>query len=226
MSNIARNVAAIYLAGSLPFAAQAQVALVEQINSKTADVELFDYVPIGREIRLGKQDILVLSYLSSCWQETITGGLVIVGRDQSEVKSGKVERQKVDCDGGKLTLTAQQASQSAGMVMRDLKPDAQTRLEPQITIFGISPVVELKGGGTLMIERLDQPGQRYEIAITPPQLLNGSFYDLTRANTSLTPGGTYRASVGTRQVIFKVDPSAKPGASPIIGRLLRIQSGT
>jgi hypothetical protein len=148
------------------------------------------------------------------------------GSEQSDVQSGKVERRKVDCDGGKLMLTAQQAGQSAGMIVRDLKPRPQSPVEPQLTIYGLSPIIELKGGGALLIERLDQPGERYEVALAAPHLMRGAFYDLARNGTVLTPGGTYRASAGTRQMIFKVDASAKPGATPIVSRLLRIQSGT
>jgi len=36
-------------------------------------------------------------------------------------------------------------------------------------------------------------------------------------------GGTYRASIGSRQIIFKIDPSAKARGVPIISRLLRFQ---
>ncbi len=226
MKSITRNVIAVCLTAATPFSAHAQVALVEGVSSKTAGVEFMDYLPVGKEIRLGKQDPLALSYLTSCWHEDITGGIVTVGREQSDVQSGKVERRKVDCDGGKLMLTAQQAGQSAGMIVRDLKPRPQAPVEPQVTIYGVSPIVELKGGGALLIERLDQPGERYEVAIAAPHLMRGAFYDLARNGTALTPGGTYRASAGTRQMIFKVDASAKPGATPVISRLLRIQSGT
>jgi hypothetical protein len=33
----------------------------------------------------------------SCVRETITGGTVTIGTDQSEVKAGKVTRTKLDC---------------------------------------------------------------------------------------------------------------------------------
>jgi hypothetical protein len=213
-------VTVLWLAAMTPLAANAQVALVEDVNSKTAGVEFMDYLQVGKQIRLGKQDTLVLSYLKSCWQESINGGTVTVGAEQSDVAGGKVERRKVDCDAGKLQLTAQQAGQSAGMVVRDLKPAAAPA--PQIILFGSSPIVEIKGGGPLTIERLDQPGERIEIAVAGPLLLKGRFYDLARAGKSLAPGGTYRATAGGRQIVFKVDPGAKPGASPMIGRLLRV----
>jgi hypothetical protein len=37
------------------------------------------------------------------------------------------------------------------------------------------------------------------------------------------PGGLYRASIGAREIIFKIDPGAKPGRVPVISRLLRFQ---
>jgi len=207
-----------WFAAITPLAAQAQVALVEDVNSKTAGVEFMDYLPVGKQIRLGKQDTLALSYLKSCWHEQITGGTVTIGPEQSNVERGSVERRKVDCDAGKLQLTAEQASQSAGMVVRDLKP--ATMPAPQIVLFGVSPVFQVKGGGALVIERLDQPGERFELAVAGAPVVRGRFYDLARAGKALVPGGTYRAGAGGRQVVFKIDPAAKPGTSPMIGRLL------
>jgi len=217
--------AALVLLLMMPMAARAQVALVEEINSKSAGLQSMDYVATGKQIRLGKQDTLVLSYLRSCWRETIAGGTVTVGTEQSDVADGTIERQKIDCDGGRLILTAQQASQSAGMVVRGLgaKPAVP---EPQVTLFGTSPLVEIKGGGVIFIERLDQPGERQKIDTSGQQLVKGAFYDFAGANRALVPGGVYRASTGTRQVVFKIDPGAKPGASPVLGRLLRLQPVT
>jgi hypothetical protein len=109
----------------MPMAARAQVALVEDVNSKSAGVQSMDYVTSGKQIRLGKQDTLVLSYLKSCWRETIAGGTVTVGAEQSDVQGGSVQRQKVDCDGDRLILTAQQASQSASF--RPSQPNRSQR---------------------------------------------------------------------------------------------------
>jgi hypothetical protein len=218
--------ATLVLLLTAPVTARAQVALVEDVNSTTAGVQSMDYVAAGRQIRLGKQDTLVLSYLKSCWRETIIGGTVTVGAEQSDVRGGTIDRQKVDCDGDRLMLTAEQASQSAGFVVRDLGAAKAAMPEPQVTLFGASPLVEIKGGGVLLIERLDQPGERQQIEIGKQQLVNGGFYDFARANKALVPGGIYRASTGTRQVVFKIDPGAKPGADPIVGRLLRLQPVT
>jgi hypothetical protein len=215
--------AACVLATVAPAAAQPQVAVVQDVSSKTAGVEFMDYVAVGRQIRLGPRDTIVLEYMQSCWRETITGGQVTIGTELSDVNAGQVERHKVDCDGGRLMLTSTLASQSAGLVVRAMRPQGQgTPPAPQITLYGLSPLVELKGGGKLVIERVDQPGERYEYAVGGEQLLKGAFFDLARVGQALAPGGTYRASVGPRQIVFKIDPGAKPGASPVVGRLLRL----
>jgi hypothetical protein len=84
--------AAVGLLLMMPMGANAQVALVEDVNSKSAGVQSMDYVAAGKQIRLGNQDTLVLSYLKSCWRETIAGGTVTVGAEQSDVAGGHVER--------------------------------------------------------------------------------------------------------------------------------------
>jgi hypothetical protein len=91
----------------------------------------------------------------------------------------------------------------------------------QITLFGLSPLIEAKGGGTLVIERVDQPGERHEVTIAANSLLRGAFYDFAKDDKRLAPGGTYRAKLGAQQIVFKIDPLAQPGRTPIIGRLLR-----
>src|SRR5688572_16817562 len=65
-------------------------ALVEEVNSASADVEFMDYVGTGQVIKLAPKDTIVLSYLRSCQHETITGGIVKIGADKSDVEGGKV----------------------------------------------------------------------------------------------------------------------------------------
>ncbi len=195
--------------------AQAPVAVVEDVRGTPAGVEFMDYVSAGKVIRLGPSDAIVLGYVKSCWRETISGGTVTIGAEQSTVQDGKVERVKVACDGGKIQLTAQQADKAGGMVFRD-RPRA-----PQLTLHGSSPLIEAKGGGMLVIERIDKPGERHEVTIAAENLLRGAFYDFAKGDKQLTAGGTYRATLGAQQILFKVDQFAKPGRTAIIGRLLR-----
>ena len=210
--------AALWIGGA---AAQTPVAVVEDVTGNPAGVEFMDYVAAGKIIRLGPKDAVVLGYMKSCWRETITGGTITVGEEQSAVSDGRVQREKVGCDGGKMQLTQAQASKSGAMVFRAPPRPAGAPPPVQLTLYGLSPVVEVKGGGKLLIERLDQAGERHEVTIGGQQLLRGSFYDFAKAEKSLVAGGLYRASVGEQQIVFKVDPYARPGQAPVIGRLLR-----
>lgn len=223
-------VAALAAVGSLAFAtlawAQAPVAVVEDVSGKTAGVEFMDYVAAGKVIKLGPRDTLVLGYLKSCWRETISAGTVTIGTEQSEVQNGKVERTRVKCDGGQMNLSPEQAVQSAGVISRSIsgsQADAEpARLpQPQVRLYGRIPVVEVRGTGKLLIERLDEPGEHYDIAIASRELVRGAFFDLAKSRRILAPGGLYRATFGSKQVVFAVDPNASASA-PLLARLLRL----
>ena len=57
-------------------------------------------------------------------------------------------------------------------------------------------MVEAKGKGTLVVERLDVKGERQQIELNGSQP-KGKFYDFASVNRALTPGGIYSASFGT-----------------------------
>ena len=163
-------------------------ALVEDVKSTTAGVEFMDYVGAGQVIKLQPRDVLVLSYLKSCEHETITGGTVRVGSEQSEVDGGKIARAKVPCDGGKIRLTSAQANASAASAFRLQSAD----ISP--VLYALPPMIQVNSGRTLVIERLDRPGERHEIKIGE-DLTAGKFYDLAKANIKpLTRGAIYNAS--------------------------------
>src|SRR5689334_3692696 len=75
-------------------------ALVEKVTGHSEPATVMEYLEAGRTIRLGPRDTLVLTYFHSCVRETITGGVVTVGVDQSEVQAGQVIRTKRDCSEG------------------------------------------------------------------------------------------------------------------------------
>jgi hypothetical protein len=199
-------------------AAPLQVALVEDIAGKPAGVELMDYVEVDKVIELGRNDTLVLSYMTSCVRETISGGTVTVGNEQSEVQLGKVTRTKVRCDPGKLLFKERQG-QAAGIAFRGAEFAAPSA---SVTLYGSSPLVELKTPATLRIERVDRPGERQVIDINDKQVLSGRFYDFAKRGKHLAAGGIYSMSSGQAAVVFKIDSQAKPGNTPVLGRLLRL----
>jgi hypothetical protein len=90
-------------------AAPLEVALVEGLTGSPS-VGLMDYLKTGQVIRLGPRDGLVVTYMSSCVRETITGGIVIIGTDWSEVQSGEVVRVRGQCGGDKFVLTSAQTA--------------------------------------------------------------------------------------------------------------------
>lgn len=201
--------------------AETPAAVVEDVSSQSGGVEFMDYVTPGKVIKLAPQDSLVLGYILSCWRETIHGGKVTVGADQSEIEGGKVDRVKVACDGGKMQLASEQSKQSAAMVFR-----GSAVPKPQFTIYGRSPVIEVRGGGKLVIDRVDVPGEKLELTIEKSQLVHGAFYDFAKVKRSLTAGGTYRARIGAQQIVFQIDAGAKEGETPVASRLLRFQPTT
>jgi hypothetical protein len=203
-------------------AAQAPVAVVEDVQGKVTGAEFMDYVAPGAVIKLGPAGKVVLSYMKSCWRETITGlGTVIVGAEDSMVHLSEVKAGKVQCDSSHSQLVDRQVRESAATVFRSIGDDVS--MMPQVTLYGLSPVVETTGRGKLVVERLDVAGERYDVNLTAASVVRGKFYDFAKTKTSLKPGGTYAASLGSQKTVFRVDPGAEPGPTPIIGRLVRLK---
>jgi hypothetical protein len=218
--------AVLAVIGSLGFTvsatAQAPVAVVEEVKGRPSGVEFMDYVARGKVIKLGPKDTIVLGYMTSCWRETITGGTVLVGDEQSLVHDSELERVKVDCHGTGRNVADQKAQEGAATVFRGMVTSRAATL-PQVTIYGLSPIFEVKDPGRLVIERLDKQGERQVLTLEKKSLLRGRFYDFAKAGKTLTPGASYLARLGEQEIIFNVDPAAKPGATPVIGRLVRLE---
>lgn len=204
--------------------AQAPVAIVEDVQGKSSGVEFMDYVAAGKVIRLEADDRLVLGYLSSCWRETITGGKVTIGREESTVEGGRVTRVKQRCDSGNIKLTSEGANKSGAMAFRAPpkkvvgKDDAAASAA---TIYGLSPVFEIGKPGRLVIERIDKPGEKLEIDVTSGQLVRDTFFDLAKSGKALAAGGRYRATHAGQQAAFKIDADATGAPPGVVARLVR-----
>lgn len=221
-------VAAVFVLGSLTSSfAQSPTAIVEDVKGKVTGAEFMDYVRPGTVIKLGGDGTVVLGYMSSCVRETIKGGVAIVGTDESRTSLGQVSRETVDCNGKRAQLSPSQATQSAATTFRSLDPAKQavaatTAASAVPVIYGLSPVLELAKPGKVVIERIDQPGERIEANVSAKMLVKGKFYDLAAAGKTLAAGGTYAAVAGSQRTEFRIDPAARPGTSPIVGRLVRL----
>lgn len=201
-------------------AAGQPVALVEEVIGQPKGVELMDYLAAGRKLRFAPGEGAVIAYMSSCVRERIVGGTAVIGEARSAVVGGTVARGTVPCDAGGLALSTDEAAKSGVVVFR--APPRPTRpAAVELTLYGLSPVVDLPGGGRLVVERLDRPGERTVIDVAASRLVRGRFYDFARNGRRLAAGGTYRAIAHERSITFKVDPSAAPGEAPLVGRLLR-----
>jgi hypothetical protein len=203
-------------------AAQAPAAVVEDVQGKVTGAEFMDYVAPGKVIKLGQGGTIVLSYMKSCWHEVISGvGTVIVGAEESMVHLSEVNASKVKCDSGHSHPIDPEVGESAATIVRSV--GGKGSKSPRLTLFGLSPVVETTGRGKLVLERLDVKGEQFDVDLTAASALHGKFFDLARTGTSLTPGGVYAASLGSRRIVFSVDRQAESGPGPIIGRLVRLE---
>jgi len=218
---IALCIGLLALAG--PAAAEAPVAVVEDVQGKVTGAEFMDYVTPKTVIKVPAGGSVTISYMKSCQREKISGlGTVIVGTDESFVQFADVKREKTDCDSTQSHATTKATSEAAATVLRSLASEKSgPKIKTQLTLYGTSPMVEAKGKGTLVVERLDVKGERQQIELTGSQQ-KGKFYDFASTNRALTPGGIYSASFGTAKIVFLVDANAKPGATPIVGRLIRL----
>ena len=205
-----------------PAVAETPVAIVEDVQGKVDGVEFMDYVAAGKVIKLGPKGSLVLGYLKSCWRETITGGVVLVGPEQSTVQLGDVQRVKVPCDANAVQLSEREANQSAATTFRTVRSDKQGTPARLPTIYGVAPLVEAKGGGTLVIERTDATEPQLSVPLKNDILVRGRFYDFAKAGKTLTPGASYVATLGSHRFTFQVDARASASPTPIVGRLLRL----
>jgi len=220
-----RMFAAIVCFVGLTGAASAQppVALVEDVQGKVTGAEFMDYVVPGQVIKLGPGGTVVISYLKSCWHETISGiGTVIVGAEQSAVHLADFQAGKVPCDPSQAEKIGREVGESAATVVRSLKQETPPAAQP-LVLHGLSPIVATSGRGRLVVERLDVKGERYDVNLSPATTTHGKFYDFAGTRIALKPGGMYSATSNSKQVVFRIDTDATPGAGPIIGRLVTLQ---
>src|SRR5690349_19235079 len=223
MRGILGSVAAVAFASLAAHSASAQAAapaaLVEDVSAGVKGVEAFDYVSAGKQIQLGSAGKLVLGYLASCLEETITGGIVTVGTDQSSVSGGSVDRKTVACAGKSMQLTAEQSGKSGGLVFRKAPSTGATTApapsadRPRMMPIA-GPVIALPKPGRLTIVRVDTS------AVPVTLDLPAKPVDLGKRGVRLAPGGTYQANYGANSVTFQIDAQSTADASPL-ARLIR-----
>jgi len=88
----------IALMGATAAYAAEPAAVVEGVSAARTDIQELDFLEAGRTFELAADEVMTLVYLTSCLQETITGGVVTIGLEQSSVAGGVVKRKNVNCD--------------------------------------------------------------------------------------------------------------------------------
>ena len=185
------------------------VAIVEEISPGVKDLQRFDLISDGRAIDLGKDGRVVLGYLKSCWQDSVTGGRVIVEQQKSLVYGGELSRRRVECDAAGLSRMTSEASARGGTSLV-----AAALPEPDLILHGRSPIVVAARSGTLLIERLDAASALVRIDLSAMR------FDLSEKNVALETNGLYRLSHGNSAIVVRVDALAEAGRAPAAGRLV------
>ncbi len=192
--------------------AQMPTAIVEDVQSVSADVSVFQYLAPGRVVLLGRSGVLILGYLRSCLRETIQGGEVLIGEMKSVVKEGSVQRELVECDGGQAEITAAQAGKSGVIVFR--RPDGEAR---PLQVYSAHPLFTFSDPvSRLVIKRLDLPDDIVVLDVT------GSALDLAEIGNALKRGALYEAYAGGKSQVFEVHHQASAIGGPFVGRLVRL----
>jgi hypothetical protein len=198
-------------------------AIIEDIDAQHLKLEFMDYVFKGQEIVLKAKGSISLSYLSSCTQEHIVGGQLVIGIQQSEIKGGSVKRRKIPCPSSKLALTKSQ-SKAAGVIAFRAPPKKKKvpNRRAARTLMNVSPLIEVGVAKKLLVERLNPLNVVWKINLVKEKLFREKFFDLADAGMMLAPGNLYRVSIDDKKILLRVVKSADSNRLPLIRRLVRL----
>ncbi|HJT11304.1 MAG TPA: hypothetical protein VJ790_01730 [Dongiaceae bacterium] len=211
-SKLATLVALIYTL--FPAAASAQaVAILEEIAGASGKHEAFDELKAGERLELGANGRAVIGYLASCARETIEGGTVVIGKDQSQIQGGKVARETIPCEATQLVLAEDEAGKSATISMRPMPWERELRQ----VVPSQSPLIWAGAKGQLTIKRLDAEEQQ---TLSLP--IEDGRVDLAAHQIELVPNGFYELQAGKKRMVIKIHNNAQAGAMPAMSRLVRL----
>lgn len=185
----------------------AMSAIVEKTAGPPAPVETLDILSQGEEFQLAPGSIVTISYFVSCIRETISGGKVVVGREQSDVVDGQVKREGTECTPDVLKLSEEQLRDSAAFVFRQ-PPDKL----PPLLLLTTKPVLVLFGADKATIESDGAPSIHLQ--------LKDGIVDLSRIGIELVRGTEYRVTVGEDTRRFLVAETASRDETSIVARLV------
>ena len=216
ISNLAPLFAAICTSMLLAASASAQapvVAILEEIAGASGKHEAFDELKSGERLELGAGGRAIVGYLGSCVRETIDGGTVVIGKDQSQIDGGKVARETIPCEATQLVLSEEEAGKSATVAMRPMPWVRETK---QI-VPSLSPLIWVEAKGQLTVKRYDTEDQQ---VLTFP--IKDGKVDLAEHRVELVPNGYYELQAGKKKMVIQIHSNAHTGAMPAMSRLVRL----
>lgn len=187
-----------------------RVAIVEAGQAAEAGLAEFSLLAEGTEFKLAAGETITIGYLKSCISETITGGTVVIGAEESVVTGGEIARAPGgQCTEPRLALSAAESQQSASLSFRG--DDDITRVT-----HNVSPILRSRAGDELFVEIVPLQGG------APMRLKseNGRI-DLAAEKVKLQPGQSYHVKTSRNTVTLEVAPGAKAGGG-IVERIVLI----
>lgn len=170
-------------------------AVVEQGATVNGDIQALDRLAEGTEFNLGAGETMILAYTRSCVRETITGGKVTVGAEQSDVAGGQVVREEIKtCPEPRLALTAAESQESAIIAFRGGTRHLFSKT-PLLASRDSNLRIAIFEGDTLIREFKTETGE----------------LDLAAEKLELTPGKVYRAESDRNTVLLEIDADAQAG---------------
>ena len=94
--------------GSAPVA-----MIIRNWDDESGRDRAIEYINQGAVLELGADETAIIGYLQSCTLETVKGGVVTIGLEQSEIRGGTITREQFACAADELDNTLNPAPAEA-----------------------------------------------------------------------------------------------------------------
>ena len=197
------------------------VALIEELeNAPDAELLAFDYAYKGDKIDLRPSGRAVLAYFDSCEVETVTGGLIKIGKDDADIsKGGSSSKYMRDCRTAQVELD-DEAKEAGAAVKRASPFDSEVwkevALNMRTPMFKWPYEKKAKGEVTLQIFYADAPQEQ----LIWQTVTDKNYVTYPADAPAFVTGKPYRVVASypkkyAYSAVFSYDPGLQMNASPI-----------